>query len=213
MKLDGSNEKDIFTLEPLKFADYIALDARNEYIYWSDPGTTSFDAVASISRVDFAGTEAEVVLGPTVVTSPVGLAIDEFQRLLYWSDEAEDDSSQGVIRVFDFSTEETEELLSVEGSIRGLDVEVGLVDGNVFFVDQDMGTINRVDRTGASIQVLSDSAQSPRDVAIDEERKLVFFIDSASASNGIGRVDYSGAFPTQILFFFFLFPFFLSRFK
>ena len=167
--LDGSNVEDLFA--PQVRAPYaVALDAREERIYWSDllSGT--------VQRADADGSEHEILVEGLDTPKGVCLGGDR----IYWADGGAGKIQSARLDGSDLSDLATE---------RNHPDKVALdpVHGRIYWTERNARRINRADLDGSDIGAFSVDGR-PKGIALDVSRGKLYW----TWSGGISRSSLEG---------------------
>jgi sugar lactone lactonase YvrE len=164
--LDGSGIKFLMKYPMVKTPHGIALDGKNQKIYWSDTETST------IHTMNLDGTAAQVILKDLM--RPVGLKLDEVGKKIYWSD-----WGTKKIMTANLDGSNPKEVINVGTNISfGLDISTK--QGKIFWTAQNEGSVYSANLDGSNIVKIVDTGSTFNRmdaIFIDENTSKIYFSD------------------------------------
>ncbi|XP_071172639.1 von Willebrand factor D and EGF domain-containing protein-like [Mytilus edulis] len=166
--VDLNNEDDIIMLaDNLPWAYMIDYHKASGFIYWTD--TTA----NTISRINYQEKHTNSTV-ETVINSakhPFGIAVDNLNSKIYWSDSVDKSLSRSEL-----NGSNLEVLLKDEnfGSLGGISLDT--VNSWIFFTNEP-GNIEKCKLDGSMRQLIITSADYPLNIALDVKTETLFWTD------------------------------------
>lgn len=157
--LDGTSVENIVATSPAGFPPGIALDVKNDKVYWTEFFTHN------VMRANLDGTQVETVVASS--GNLFGIAVDTTNDKIYWG------ACLGDIRRADLNGANVETVVAAGGEFPcpgGLSLDVP--NGKLYWADEN-GLIRRSNLDGTAIEDLIASGLSfPEAVVLDEPPEL-----------------------------------------
>lgn len=165
--LDGSGIKQLIKSPKVKNPHGIALDVKNNKIYWTDSGTST------IGVMNLDGSNDKVLIKDLM--RPYGLKLFNISKKLYWTD-------WGTKKIMksDLDGTNIEEIINLNAST-SLDLDLSNELNKIFWTVNNDGTINSANLDGSNITKVVDtgSAFNSMDaIFIDDTNSKLYFSDN-----------------------------------
>lgn len=149
------------------------------------PTLLFIDAAGDVSRMmrlDPGAAEADVVR-PTLAASARGLTLDRAEGIVYWASREGDRIQFG--RWNDASVSD----LPVAGLDSAYSVEYLASDNTLYWSDYGTDAIHRLDLGGGEVETLVQGLEAPRQIAIDPERRRIYWVDRGAGNVASDAID------------------------
>jgi DNA-binding beta-propeller fold protein YncE len=193
--LDGSTIQDLVTTG-LILPSGIALDVAGGKMYWTNTAVPT-TANSKIQRANLDGSNVEDLVNnlvTTVLTGPMGIALDVAGGKMYWTDQ-EIWAADGRIQRADLDGSNIEDLVST-GLTGPSGIALDVAGGKMYWTDAKAAKIQRADLDGSNIQdLVTGVLSSPAGIALDVVGGKMYWTDPGQdsvADGKIQRADLSG---------------------
>lgn len=179
--LDGSNYSDLVFLSSLS-EFVLAYDYLEDKLYWTDSFSNA------VVKADSNGTNRSNILSG--LSAPTGIAVDPVNSKIYFT-QADGGSGVGVFRAgLDGSNKETLLDSTSFGSPDGIALDIA--NGKMYISDGEMGTIERANLDGTSLEELASSLSQPRGLFVDTFNDKLYFAESGAGLLRRANLDGTG---------------------
>jgi len=164
--LDGSGIKQLIKYPKVKRPHGIALDIKNNKIYWTDAETST------IGSMNLDGSNVQVVLKDLM--RPVGLKLDAIAKKLFWTD-------WGTKKIMKSNLDGSnpEEVINLN-TITSLDLDISYKYNTIFWTANNDGSIYSASLDGSNNSKLVDTGSTFNRmdaIFIDETESKLYFSD------------------------------------
>jgi len=149
------------------------------------PTILFIDAAGDVSRMmrlDPGAAEADVVR-PNLAESARGLTLDRAAGIVYWASREGDRIQFG--RWNDASLSD----LPVTGLDSAYAVEYLADDNTLYWSDYGTDAIHRLNLGGGDVETIVDGLEAPRQIAIDPERRRIYWVDRGAGQVASEAID------------------------
>ncbi|MCJ7759493.1 MAG: PKD domain-containing protein [Gillisia sp.] len=178
LKLDGSGTVDDVLNVAGKSGAYMAYDAVNEKVYWTD--FTNAVGSNNIWRMDLDGTNAEIVVSN--LGNPYGIAIDKNAEKIYWVDNK--DGTYGTVSKADLDGSNPDlDFYSLGGDSQWSGISLDVENSRMYLYDYWIEDIHSVNMDGTDDQIILPGIGYGYSMFVDTVNDKLYFDEWGTSEN------------------------------